>query len=153
MEKENRDKDKIIEDRLARLKAYENNVPVITEGYKEGQSADQPTPKIERGENQTLSTPEKIVAQLDAQKKLMELYPNWAYPEGFGEGGSYSYFNIKRTNGELMSIVLKSHRTDAPLHVNTNEWDWIMGKRRSKFSSSDDSVFQQDYPVALLRWY
>jgi hypothetical protein len=153
LEKENRDKDKIIEGLLARLKAYENNVPVITEGYKEGQSADQPTPKIERGENQTLSTPEKIVAQLDAQKKLMELYPNWAYPEGFGEGGSYSCFNIKKTNGELMSIVLKSHRTDAPLHVNTNEWDWIMGKRQSKFSSSDDSVFQQDYPVAPAKLF
>ena len=154
LSEENRKKDEIIEDLQAKLKAYED-VSGITEGGKEGQPVNQstPTPNIGRGENQPLSTAEKIAAQIDAQKKLMEIYPNWEYPEGFGEGGSYSYFNIKKTNGELMSIVLKSHRTNAPLHVNTNEWDWIMGKKGDDFMFSNNDVFQQDYPNAPAKLF
>lgn len=110
-------------------------------------------PTIKRGQNQPLTTKEKIAAQLDAQKKLMEIYPNWNYPEGFGEGGSYSCFNIKKTSNEVMSIVLKSHNTNAPLHINTNEWDWIMGKKNIEFLLSDDSIFQQDYPVAPAKLF
>lgn len=148
-------KDQEIEDLRAKLKAYENDGSRITDSYEEGHAADQsiPTPKIGRGENQPLSTAEKTAAQLDAQKKLREIYPNWDYPEEFGVGGSYSYFNVRKTNRELMSIVLKSHRTNAPLHINTNEWDWIMGKKDNKFLSTDDDIFQQDYPISPAKLF
>lgn len=149
LSEENRKKDEIIENLQAKLKAYENGGG----SYDREPIPNLPTLTIKRGENQPLSTVEKIDAQLDAQKKLKELYPSWKYPEGFGEGGSYSYFNVIKTNGEIMSIVLKSHRTDAPLHINTNEWDWIMGKKEHKFLFSDDDVFQQDYPIAPAKLF
>ena len=114
---------------------------------------DNASPTIKKGSNPPLTTDEKIAAQIDAQKKLLEIYPKWKYPDGFGEGGSYSYFNVKTVNGEIMSIVLKSHRTDAPLHVNTNEWDWIMGKKGDEFVPFDDNVFQQDYPNAPAKLF
>lgn len=125
----------------------------ISDGCHEGQAVASPTLTIKRGENQPLSTAEKIDAQINAQKKLKELYPSWKYPEGFGEGGSYPCFNVIKTNGEIMSIVLKSHRTDDPLHVTTNDWDWIMGKKEHKFLFPDDGVFQQDYPIAPAKLF
>ena len=137
LEESNRKKDEIINDLKLQISRLENQ--------KEQFIGEVPTIKL--GTTPALSEKERIDAQIDAQKKLKEIYPSWEYPNGFGEGGCYSCFNIKKTSGEIMSIVLKSHNTSAPLHVNTNEWDWIMGKKEPKFLFSDDGVFQQDYPV------
>ncbi len=142
---EQRAKDREIQKKDEIIKLYRTKYGEL------GENDDLPT--LERGKDQPLTTDEKIAAQLFAQKKLVEIYPNWKYPEGFGEGGSYSCFNVKKTNGEIMSIVLKSHNTDAPLHVNTNEWDWIMGKKDDMLLFSDDCVFQQDYPVAPAKLF
>lgn len=138
--------DDLLSDFLEQEKTNDKS-PYIDEGD------DNASPTIKKGSNPPLGTDEKIAAQLDAQKKLQDIYPDWDYPEGFGVGGSYSYFNVKKSNGELMSIVLKSHNTNAPLHVNTNEWDWIIGKKRDEFMFSDNNVFQQNYPVAPAKLF
>jgi hypothetical protein len=108
---------------------------------------------IVKGDNPALSEIERIGAQIEAQKKLMKMYSDWKYPEGFGEGGSYSCFNVVKDDNKIISIVLKSHKTKNPLHINTNEWDWIMGKKEDEFLLSGNDVFQQDYPVAPAKLF
>ncbi len=86
-----------------------------------------------------IDTDTKINAQLEAQRKLMEIYPNWIYPEGFTKGDIYSTFQIVDDQGNKMSIVLKSYKKhDVKFHINPNEWDYLMDGAKLFIYRGDD---------------
>ena len=69
-----------------------------------------------------------IEAQLEAQRALMRAYPDWGYPDGFGETDEegypycYSCNDINTENG-LEPIVLKSFKyQDSKFIVNPTEY-------------------------------
>lgn len=86
-----------------------------------------------------IDTVTKINAQLEAQRKLMEIYPNWIYPEGFTKGDVYSTFQIVDDQDNKMSIVLKSYKKhDVKFHINPNEWDYLMDGAKLFIYRGDD---------------
>lgn len=92
-----------------------------------------------------IDTVTKINAQLEAQRKLMEIYPNWIYPEGFTKGDVYSTFQIVDDQGNKMSIVLKSYKKhDVKFHINPNEWDCLMDGAKLFIYRGDDDIFELD---------
>lgn len=83
---------------------------------------------MQRGEDSSLSKSEMIEAQLEAQRALMRAYPDWGYPDGFGETDEegypycYSCNDINTENG-LEPIVLKSFKyQDSKFIVNPTEY-------------------------------
>lgn len=70
---------------------------------------------MQKGEDSSLSKREMIEAQLEAQQALMRAYPDWGYPNGFGEtddeGNPYCYScNVITTENGSEPIVLKSFK-------------------------------------------
>ena len=69
-----------------------------------------------------------IDAQIEAQKALKRAYPNWEYPDGFGEinddGQPYCYScNIINTENGAEPIVLKSYKYQgSKFMVNPSEY-------------------------------
>lgn len=96
-------------------------------GIDTDDSPQENTAIISNGTPSLSSVDERIEAQKEAQRKLQELYPNWEYPDGFGEGDVYSTFEVTKENGATMSVVLKSHKSPKePLKINSTEWDYLM---------------------------
>lgn len=88
---------------------------------------------IGKADTDSLSQPQKIDAQLEAQKYLLSIKPMWKFPDNFAEvdedGKPYCFstFNIKDEGGNDVAIVLKSYKNDnAPFSINPEEWDSIM---------------------------
>lgn len=99
---------------------------------------------ISPGDGQDIDQETKEDAQLEAQRKLKEMYPNWKYPEGFTEGDVYSTFIVKDEWGNKMSIVLKSYKQkEAKFHINPNEWDSLMDGAKLFIYRGDD-IFELD---------
>jgi hypothetical protein len=91
---------------------------------------------IKKGEQQLLSREEKIDAQLEAQRFLMQSQPLWEFPENYAEADEegfpyhHSTFEAFDENGNQMCVVLKSHKAQgAPLKIDTFEWKYISEKR------------------------
>lgn len=103
------------------------NYDDLLRGIDTDDSSKEDIVKISNGTPSPLSVDERKEAQKEAQRKLQELYPNWEYPDGFGEGDIYSTFKVIRENGSFMSVVLKSHKLPKePLKINSTEWDYLM---------------------------
>lgn len=83
---------------------------------------------MQRGEDSSLSKRAMIDAQIEAQKALMRAYPDWEYPDGFGEtnddGQPYCYScNIINTENGAEPIVLKSYKYQgSKFMVNPSEY-------------------------------
>ncbi len=86
------------------------------------------TSTISKGEVSTLSKDEQKEAQLEAQRFLMQKYPKWTFPNGFGyDENNYSTTTIYTENGEKINIVLKSYKDQGqPFKINIPEWDFII---------------------------
>ena len=72
-------------------------------------------------------------AQLEAQRKLMEIRHDWTFPKGYGEcnneGKPYCYSTICITDeaGENHNIVLKSYKDcTATFKINPKEWEAVV---------------------------
>lgn len=85
---------------------------------------------LSKGDYKELSKDEQIEAQLEAQKFLMQKYPDWTFPEGFGyDEDSHSTASLYTEKGDKINIVLKSYKKyDEPFHINIPEWDFIMNE-------------------------
>ena len=76
-----------------------------------------------------LDKEKKIEAQREAQKALMEQYPNWSFPEGFAQGGCYSCNSATDERGGKVFFVIKSYKDqNAPLRVNAEECEYLLTK-------------------------
>lgn len=86
------------------------------------------TPTMSKGEDNVLSKNEQIDAQLEAQKFLMQKYPNWKFPDGYGyESDNYSTVTIHNEKDEAINVVLKSYKSKGQgLKINIPEWDFII---------------------------
>lgn len=83
--------------------------------------------------DETLSKRIMYEAQLEAQRKLMEIRHDWTFPKGYGEcnneGKPYCYSTICITDetGENRNIVLKSYKDrTATFKINPEEWDAVV---------------------------
>lgn len=109
------------------LQKHGLNYDDLLRGIDTDDSSKEDIVKISNGTPSPLSVDERKEAQNEAQRKLQELYPNWEYPNGFGEGDIYSTFKVIKENGISMSVVLKSHKLPKePLKINSTEWDYLM---------------------------
>lgn len=106
-------------------------------------------PIIKKASMSPLGDERKIDAQIEAQRKLQEMFPNWEYPDGFGKGGVYSTFEVIKGNNIVISVVLKSHKaSDEPLKINPNEWDYLMdGAKLFIYTGSDIKELEPKYLI------
>ena len=94
-----------------------------------------------------LTDKEKYQAQIDAQRCLKELRPDWEFPDNYGEwDGDVPYHDstleIKNEKHCKVPIVLKSYKNRSrPFMIGTNEWKWISnGARLFVYSEYDDGL-------------
>lgn len=94
-----------------------------------------------------LSDHKQFEAQIEAQQKLIELRPDWGFPENYGEWNGdkpYHFSTVKIINEkqEEMPIVLKSYKFKAnPFFVGVKEWEWISnGAKLFVYSNYDDGL-------------
>jgi vacuolar-type H+-ATPase subunit I/STV1 len=85
--------------------------------------------------NDNASKRQQFEAQLEAQKKLMEVRPDWKFPDNYGEcdenGKPYNFSAVTVTGetGKEISLVLKSYKShNAKFKINPEEWEWIVKK-------------------------
>ena len=88
---------------------------------------------IQAGRCSSLDKDSQIAAQLEAQKRLMQEFPDWTFPENYGEcdknGMPYNHTSIEveDDNGKAIPIVLKSHKKqDEPFRITAEEWDFLI---------------------------
>ena len=136
LSEENRKKDEIIEELQAKLKAYEN-VEIGNNDEDEGnQRENLPTPTIEKGKSGSIGDIPQLEAQLEAQRRLMQDFPQWTFPDNYGEADddgkpyNFSTVEIEDENDNTIPIVLKSYKkTDEPFKINTTEWDYLIKEK------------------------
>ena len=102
----------------------------IIKALREGRSID-----FDFDNDSDASKAKQYEAQVEAQRKLMELFPDWHFPEHYGEqdetGKPYcgSTEIVENEMGETLPIVLKSYKTKGAIFkVNTTEWNWVVKK-------------------------
>ena len=102
---------------------------------KSGQDVD-----FDPEEDSDITKQKQYDAQIEAQKKLTELFPAWQFPVGFTEqnetGKPYCKSTIEAIDekGELVPIVLKSYKSkQSKFKINANEWEWIVEKSAKLF--------------------
>lgn len=94
---------------------------------------------MQKGEDSSLSKREMIEAQLEAQNALMRAYPDWGYPDGFGEvdddGEPYCYScNVITTENGSEPIVLKSFKYQgSKFMVNPSEYLFLIRDKAQLF--------------------
>lgn len=120
--------------------------------YEEGNKL--PTITIEKGNNTSLSIAERYEAQLEAQKQLMKKFPNWEFPEHYGEYNEkeqkpYYLSTIKASDkGKQIPILLKSYKEkNEPFKINPNEWDFLIKDKANLFiytGSDIKRIFEND---------
>lgn len=118
LEKSNREKDEIIEGLRAELRKYEKKSP---------------TPTIEVGEPGDIGKKSKWEAQLEAQKRLIQEFPQWKFPSDYGKaddnGKPYNFSTIEVVDEDdtTIPVVLKSYKKSSePFKINTEEWDYLI---------------------------
>ena len=114
--------------RAKQLEEENDRLREIIRALKEGQTID-----IDIDEDSDNSLKAQYAAQIEAQRKLMELFTGWQFPDKYGEqdenGKPYCFSNINviDENGQDLPIVLKSYKShQAPFKINTNEWEWVV---------------------------
>ena len=87
--------------------------------------------KFGLGDAQDLEKKKRIEAQLEAQRFLKSIKPDWEFPHGYGEmdadGKPYCDTRLRVTTPEgEKTFVLKSHKMEsAPFKITVEEWDYI----------------------------
>ena len=111
---------------------------------------------IRRGTDEELDRQKRIEAQLEAQKFLMSVKPDWEFPQGYGEvdddGNPYcdTRLRVATPEGEK-EIVLKSHKVEsAPFKITVLEWDYISDYHAKIFVYTGTDIKEID-PVDLVR--
>lgn len=94
-----------------------------------------------------LSDHKQFEAQIEAQQKLIELRPDWGFPENYGEWNGdkpyhFSTVSVINEKEEEMPIVLKSYKYKAnPFFVGVKEWEWISnGAKLFVYSHYEDGL-------------
>lgn len=133
---ENRKKDEIIEGLRAKLKAYENDEIKNHEDGTGMQQEKHDTPTIEVGNSGGIGNKPQWDAQLEAQRRLMQDFPQWTFPSNYGDADdngkpyNFSTIEIEDENDNTIPIVLKSYKkTSEPFKINTEEWDYLIRER------------------------
>lgn len=132
LETENRrlsDEVKRLTDELKRFKYIDSNTGNSKQDVEATQLMTEPnTSTMSKGEDSILSKDEQIEAQLEAQKFLIQMYPNWTFPNGFGyDENNYTTASLYTEKHEKINIVLKSYKKrDEPFKINIPEWNFIM---------------------------
>ena len=136
LEEEIHTKDKEIEDLRAKLKAYENDEIKNHEDGTGMQQEKHDTPTIEVGKSGGIGNKQQWEAQLEAQRRLMQDFPQWTFPSNYGEADdngkpyNFSTIEIEDENDNTIPIVLKSYKkTSEPFKINTEEWDYLIRER------------------------
>lgn len=98
-----------------------------------GDTNNSTTITIQAGRPSSLDKDSQIAAQLEAQKRLMQEFPDWTFPENYGEydenGMSYNLttIEVEDENGKAIPIVLKSYKKqDEPFRITAEEWDFLI---------------------------
>jgi hypothetical protein len=107
----------------------------VIAALKSGQDVD-----FDPEEDSDITKQKQYAAQIEAQKKLTELFHTWQFPVGFTEqnetGKPYCKSTIEAIDekGELVPIVLKSYKSkQSKFKINANEWEWIVEKSAKLF--------------------
>lgn len=132
LEESNRRKDEIIENLQAKLKAYEKDKVY----HNEISRFKSPIPTIEVGEHGGIGEKAQWEAQLEAQRRLMQEFPQWTFPSKYGKADdngkpyNFSTIEIEDENDKTIPIVLKSYKkTSEPFKINTEEWNYLIKER------------------------
>ncbi|MBR5831033.1 MAG: hypothetical protein IKY79_00285 [Bacteroidales bacterium] len=129
LEESNRKKDEIIKKLQEKLKMYEND-----ESCSESkQKPNSILPKIEVGVLGGIGDRPQWDAQIEAQKRLIQEFPQWIFPSDYGEADengkpyNFSTIEIEDENDKTIPIVLKSYKkTSEPFKINTEEWNYLI---------------------------
>ncbi|MDD5996579.1 MAG: hypothetical protein PUC42_06730 [Bacteroidales bacterium] len=129
-------KDKEIEDLRAKLKAYENDEINNEDDSKDKHIPNPQTPTIKVGEPGGNGEKSKLEAQLEAQKRLIQEFPQWTFPSDYGKaddnGKPYNFSTIEVVDeyDNTIPVVLKSYKKSSePFKINTEEWDYLIRKQ------------------------
>lgn len=112
--------------------------------------------KIESGGIQDLEKKKRIEAQLEAQKFLISIKPDWKFPLNYGEvdgdGNLYCDTRVMVTTPEgEKRFVLKSHKVESePLKITVLEWDYISDYHTKIFVYTRTDI-KEIAPEDLLR--
>lgn len=129
LEDENRKKDKIIEELKAELNVYKN-----IDSNNEVETKTNPhIPTIQVGEFSGIEKEIQWEAQLEAQKRLIQEFPQWTFPPDYGKaddnGKPYNFSTIEVVDeyDNTIPVVLKSYKKSSePFKINTEEWDYLI---------------------------
>lgn len=129
LEDENRKKDKIIEELKAELNVYKN-----IDSNNEVETKTNPhIPTIQVGEFSGIEKEIQWEAQLEAQKRLIQEFPQWTFPPDYGKaddnGKPYNFSTIEVVDeyNNTIPVVLKSYKKSSePFKINTEEWDYLI---------------------------
>lgn len=129
LEEANRKKDEIIEILRAKIKAYEKDEV----DYDEKSHFNSPSPTIAVGKPSGIGDKPQWDAQLEAQNRLIQEFPQWTFPSDYGKADdngkpyNFSTIEIEDENDKTIPIVLKSYKnTSEPFKINTEEWNYLI---------------------------
>lgn len=114
------------------------------------------TASVCRGEYQSLAQKQRIEAQLEAQRYLKAIKPDWVFPKGYGEvdedGSPYCDTRLRvQTPVGKQEIVLKSHKNQsAPFKITVLEWDYISNYQAKIFVYTGSDI-KEIAPYDLIR--
>lgn len=125
---EHSDEIKSLSLRTQELEDENERLRIIIKALKEGRSVD-----VDLDDESDLSKAKQYEAQIEAQKKLMEMFPCWQFPDHYGEqnesGVPYCKSTVNAINeiGEILPIVLKSYKSRGEVfNINPKEWEWVV---------------------------
>ena len=114
--------------RVQELEDEKERLQDIIRALKEGRAVD-----YDFDDDSHLSKAKQYAAQIEAQRKLMEMFPAWQFPDHYGEqdetGKPYHDSSFKAVNeiGEILPIVLKSYKDKGEVfNINPDEWEWVV---------------------------
>lgn len=115
------------------------------------------TGTITGGPGQGLPKTKKWAAQLEAQQRLMQEFPQWTFPYGYGEvkdnGEPYCFSTNEITdeNDRTIAVVLKSYKKkDEPFRITTEEWDYLLKNNAVLLTYTGDDI-KRTYIKDLIR--
>lgn len=136
LSEENRKKDEKIKELEKELEKYKNVEVKNNDENTRIQLENPPTPTIGKGNSGSIGDIPQLEAQLEAQRRLMLDFPQWTFPDNYGEADddgkpyNFSTVEIEDENDNTIPIVLKSYKkTDEPFKINTTEWDYLIKEK------------------------
>ena len=137
LSEENKKKDEIIEQYRAKYGDLEKPQSEII--MEEEENSPSPTTTnittIKLGNPSSIGKSSQFEAQLEAQQRLLQEFPEWTFPDNYGEcdesGEPYNYttFEVVDENNKIIPLVLKSYkRQNEPFKINPEEWDYLIKK-------------------------